>query len=214
MALGLATGGMARAQIAGNPLAPGIGPYDPKMLPPRLSRSAGPAPSVGERQTSPGASLVRSPGYDYVLGPGDKLRITVFEEEDLSGEFGVAGNGKISFPLIGDVTATGRTVQQVQETIADRLRDGYVKDPRVNAEVLTFRPFFILGEVARPGEYPYMDSMTVMNAVATAGGFTYRANHGVVFIKSAHDARERKVRLNDSVTLAPGDTLRVGARLF
>ena len=149
-----------------------------------------------------------------MLGPGDKLRITVFEEEDLSGEFGVAGNGDISFPLIGDVVAAGRTVQQVQNTIAARLRDGYVKDPRVSAEVLTFRPFFILGEIAKPGEYPYMDAMTVLNAIATAGGFTYRANHSVVFIKGIRDTTEHKVRLTGGLILAPGDTVRIGARLF
>ena len=132
----------------------------------------------------------------------------------MSGEFSVAGNGKISFPLIGDVTASGRTVQEVQDTIVARLRDGYVKDPRVSAEVLTFRPFFILGEVAKPGEYPYMDAMTVMNAIATAGGFTYRANHQVIFIKGVQDTLEHKVHLKGDLVLAPGDTVRIGARLF
>lgn len=213
LGLGLAASGWAQAQAPGNPLAPGIAPYTPKMLPAPPGRPAVPAAPDGGG-AAPASEPVRMPGYDYVLGSGDKLRITVFEEDDLSGEFSVAGNGRISFPLIGDISAAGRTVQQVRDTIAARLRDGYVKDPRVNAEVLTFRPFFILGEVAKPGEYPYMDSMTVMNAIATAGGFTYRANHSVVFIKGVHALTEQKVRLRGDLLLSPGDIVRIGARLF
>ena len=211
MWLGAATTSLGQAP--GNPLAPGIAPLAPKMLPRRSTRSAQPI-EPGGSASNEGVPGTRPPGYNYLLGPGDKLRISVFEEDDLSGEFSVAGNGKISFPLIGDVTASGRTVQEVQDTIVARLRDGYVKDPRVSAEVLTFRPFFILGEVAKPGEYPYMDAMTVMNAIATAGGFTYRANHQVIFIKGVQDTLEHKVHLKGDLVLAPGDTVRIGARLF
>jgi polysaccharide export outer membrane protein len=207
--LALAVAGGATAQPVSNSLVPGIAPYAPPApIPSQTSRT----PSDQEGQSS--AANVHAPDYNYVLGAGDKLRITVFEEEDLSGEFNVSGNGLISFPLIGDVPASGRTVQEVQGDITAKLRDGYVKDPRVSAEVLTFRPYYILGEVAKPGEYPYSDAMTVLNAIATAGGFTYRANHGVVFIKRANELAERKTPLTGGLTLSPGDTVRVGERLF
>jgi protein involved in polysaccharide export with SLBB domain len=152
--------------------------------------------------------------YDYVLGPGDILRITVFGEDNLSGQFTVAGNGALSFPLIGDVPAVGKTVGAVRDEIADALRAGYIKDPKVSAEVFTFRPYYILGEVNKPGQYPYSDGITVMNAIATAGGFTYRANHNYVFIKLSNEPAEHKVRLNDALQLSPGETIRVIERYF
>jgi polysaccharide export outer membrane protein len=151
---------------------------------------------------------------DYTLGAGDNLRISVFGEESLTGQFTVATNGRISFPLIGDVQAAGKTVQELRGEIVAALADGYIKDPRVSAEVMTFRPYYILGEVEKPGEYPYVGGITVMNAIATAGGFTYRANSHDVFIKKANDTAEHKVRLNDTLALSPGDTIRVGERYF
>jgi protein involved in polysaccharide export with SLBB domain len=151
---------------------------------------------------------------DYILGAGDNLRIIVFGEVNLTGQFTVATNGHISFPLIGDVQAAGKTVQELRSEITAALADGYVKDPKVSAEVMTFRPYYILGEVEKPGEYPYIGGITVMNAIATAGGFTYRANNHDVFIKKANDTAEHKVRLNDALELSPGDTLRVGERYF
>ena len=152
--------------------------------------------------------------YDYVLGPGDKLRVIVFGEESLTGEFFVAGNGTLAFPLIGQVQAAGKTVSQLQDIITAQLSNGYLKDPKVSAQVELFRPYFILGEVAKPGEFPYVDGMTVMNAVATAGGFTYRANQKYVMLKKAKEAKPEKVRLTDQLELAPGDTVRVIERFF
>jgi polysaccharide export outer membrane protein len=151
---------------------------------------------------------------DYILGSGDNLRISVFGEDSLTGQFTVASNGHISFPLIGDVQASGKTVREVREEIAAALADGYIKDPRVSAEVMTFRPYYVLGEVEKPGEYPYIGGITVMNAIATAGGFTYRANNHDVFIKKPNETAEHKVRLNGTLELSPGDTLRVGERYF
>jgi polysaccharide export outer membrane protein len=108
----------------------------------------------------------------YILGPDDKVKITVFGEESLSGEFLVSGNGNISYPLIGDVHAAGLTVSQLVDKIKTKLSSGYMKHPDVSGEVITYRPFYILGEVMRPGQYPYTNGMTIMSAVATAGGFT------------------------------------------
>jgi polysaccharide export outer membrane protein len=107
---------------------------------------------------------------DYKLGVSDKVRILIFNEPTLSGEFNVNSNGAIAFPLIGDVKAEGRTTTEVGKEISDRLAEGYLRSPQVSIDVLTFRPFFILGEVNKPGEYPYINGLTVLQAVATAEG--------------------------------------------
>jgi protein involved in polysaccharide export with SLBB domain len=150
---------------------------------------------------------------EYVLGPGDQLRVTVFGEADLTGQFVVGSQGTIAYPLVGEVEAAGATVAQ----FTDRLRTAlevYVRAPNVAVEVANYRPFFILGEVQRPGTYPYSANLTVQNAVATAGGFTYRANRGRVYIRHASEETERAYPLNTSTRVMPGDTIRIGERLF
>jgi polysaccharide export outer membrane protein len=168
--------------------------------------------------TSGGASAaapaaIGSP--DYRLGAGDKVRIIVFGEESLTGEFLVPGGaGIIAYPLIGDVQASGLSVGQLQTAISEKLRDGYLKDPRVSIEVLTYRPYYILGEVARPGQYSYTNGLTVLNAIATANGFTYRANKHKVYIKRSNSAREVELDLKATTLVEPGDTIRVAERFF
>lgn len=173
---------------------------DPPPPPPVTSPSA-PPPAVA-------ADL------DYRLGPGDKVRVIVFGEASLTGEFFVSGSGAISLPLIGDVSVLNQTAGQVQVAIQNALKDGYLRDPRVSLEVLTYRPFYILGEVNRPGTYPYTSGLTVLSAVATAQGFTYRANTRRAFIKRARETREVEVQLNSDVVVQPGDTIRIGERFF
>ncbi|WP_417492423.1 polysaccharide biosynthesis/export family protein [Maricaulis sp.] len=151
---------------------------------------------------------------EYRLGAGDQLRIIVFGEEDLSGEFVVDGRGTVSLPLIGEIDAGGLTAREFQQAFADELRNGYLNDPRVSVEVINFRPYYILGEVEAAGEYPFSDGLTVMNAVATAGGFTYRANRRVVFIRRAGSDREIEVPLLAVTEVQPGDTIRIGERFF
>ncbi|QTH23649.1 polysaccharide export protein [Rhizorhabdus wittichii] len=154
-----------------------------------------------------------APGY--VLGTGDKLRISVFGEPKLDGEYVVSSTGIVSFPLIGNVPASGQTVEALQESIRSKLAAGYLKDPRVSAEVLNYRPFYILGEINKPGEYPFVNGITVQQAVAMAGGFSYRANTKRVFIKRALETAERPVQIKGkAVLLMPGDTIRVGERFF
>ena len=217
----------AAAQPSPNSLVPGIQPYAPREAADGTSAHGGPpvdrptathavtvAPDSGPVARSALSPVHLSPNADYVLGPGDKLRITVFGEENLSGEFNIGGNGQLSFPLIGDVPAAGRSVAAVAQAITAALKEGYIRDPRVSAEVLTFRPFYVFGEVNKPGEYPYENSLTVLNAVATAGGFTYRANKKFVFLKRVRDVKEQRVRLSPELTLLPGDTVRIGERLF
>lgn len=150
----------------------------------------------------------------YTLGTGDRLRINVFGQPELSGEFLVDGTGAISLPLIGQVEAVGMSTQDLETRIATSLSNGFLLDPKVSAEVINYRPFYILGEVGRPGEYPFNSGLTVLNAVAAAGGFTYRANKKVVFIKSADGNEEAAIRLDTNTIVNPGDTLRIGERIF
>jgi polysaccharide export outer membrane protein len=151
---------------------------------------------------------------EYRLGPGDQLRISVFGEPNLSGEFLVSPSGSISYPLVGEVPAQGKTVNEFSAALADVLRNGYVRQPNISVEVASYRPFFILGEVGAPGTYPYAAGLTVMNAVATAGGFTYRADLRRVYIKHAEEAGERLYELTSTTPIMPGDTVRIPERRF
>jgi len=150
----------------------------------------------------------------YTLGTGDQLRVTVFGQPDLSGQFEVDGSGSISMPLVGQVEALGLTTPELEKRIVGLLEGDYILNPRVSAEVINYRPFYILGEVNRPGEYPYTSGLTVLNAVAASGGFTYRANKKVVYIKSVDSAQEQAYELTTSTVVRPGDTLRIGERIF
>ncbi len=151
----------------------------------------------------------------YTLNSGDKLRVTVFNEPSLTGEFSVGSDGTIAFPLIGGVPVRDKTIAQAQDAIRKRLADGYVTDPRVSIEVLNYRPYYILGEIAHPSQYPYSVGLTVTQAIAVAGGFTYRANERHVFIRHANETREHKVDIRKNVIdVKPGDTIRVGERYF
>lgn len=177
-------------------------------------------PATIESQTNSAATSTpaqvkaHADSLGYKLGNGDTLRITVFGEPDLSGEFQVDGTGMISLPLIGEIAASGKSVRQVQRAMEELFRSGYLNDPRISAEVINFRPYYILGEVSRPGEYPYSDGLTVLNAIATAEGYTYRANKKVIFVRGADQQEEREVKLTSSTRVQPGDTLRIGERLF
>ncbi|WP_421740070.1 polysaccharide biosynthesis/export family protein [Caulobacter sp.] len=163
---------------------------------------------------SPAVTSAGSVSSDYVLGPGDKMRVIVFGEDTLSGQFVVADNGLVAMPLIGVVPAAGKSVQDFQKRIEALLVDGYLRDPRVSVEVLTFRPFYILGEVNKPGEYPYTNDLNVVNAIAKAGGFTYRANTKRAFVRRSGEAKEQQYGLDSKLTISPGDTVRIGERLF
>lgn len=162
----------------------------------------------------PATPAVAEADPSYQLGTGDKLRITVFGEDALTGEFSVGDRGTISFPLVGEVPAAKHSVAEFKSNLTAALKNGYLLDPRVAVEVLTYRPYYVLGEVGKPGEYPYTSGLTVLNAVAAASGFTYRANTKRVFIKHAGAAAEEKLPLTASQTVAPGDTIRIGERYF
>src|SRR5258708_15321693 len=148
----------------------------------------------------------------YTLDSGDKLRIVVFGQDALSNNYTVDAQGAVSLPLVGAVEARGRTTSQLGSAIAGRLRSGYVRDPSVAVEIETYRPFFVLGEVTFPGQYPYVPNMTVENAIAIAGGFTPRAAKDKVTIsRKVHGAPSRFV-LPLRHPLRPGDTIEVSER--
>lgn len=174
--------------------------------------ACGTTPTAGAREAATVGETQRISAY--TLGSSDRLRITVFGHQDLSGEFEIDGTGAISMPLIGQVSAEDLTTVQLEALIASKLSEGYVLDPRVSAEVINYRPFYILGEVARPGEYPYTNGLSVQNAIAAAGGFTYRANRRVIYIKSMDSNSEIAYDLTPGTVVRPGDTLRVGERIF
>ncbi|HEV7372228.1 polysaccharide biosynthesis/export family protein [Arenibaculum sp.] len=151
---------------------------------------------------------------EYTLGTSDKVRVTVFGENDLSGEFEVDTGGGVSLPLIGTVHAKGRGIRDLERAIAEKLADGYLISPRVSIEVLNYRPFFILGEVQDPGSYPYVNGMTVLNAIALAGGYTHRARRDRIEIVRGGEAGEVQKDASETSIVMPGDIIRVPERFF
>ena len=149
-----------------------------------------------------------------MLGSGDKLRITVYGEENLSGEQQVGPDGNITMPLVGQIPASGKTVGDVAKDIQGRLAGGYLRAPSVAIVLTGYRPFYILGEVNTPGQYEYTKGMSVSDAVARAGGYTYRAKKTEVFIRRDKDGETMRVILDNDPPIRPGDTIHVGERYF
>ena len=150
----------------------------------------------------------------YRLGSGDRVKVTVYGHEDLSGEFDVDSRGNISLPLIQDVQGSGLTVEELESAITDKLQPDYLKDPKVNVDVLTYRPFYIIGEVKSPGSYPYVNGMTVINAVALAGGYTYRARTKAVTITRPDEDEQTEIQAQADTPVMPGDVIEVPERFF
>ncbi len=150
----------------------------------------------------------------YVLGPGDRVRITVFGEADLSGEFQIDGQGTFPMALVGTVSAAGMNPRALEQHLVTLYRDGYLVNPQVGVEVLNFRPFFILGEVRQPGSFPFREGLTVLNAVALAGGFTYRADEDDIEITRGGDTTRPPDEATLETLVQPGDLIRVTERLF
>ena len=152
---------------------------------------------------------------DYKLGANDRLRITVFGQPTLTGEYALDGNGVLSFPLVGNVPADGLTTSQLQKAIAAKLEPDYLVNPNVSAEVITRRPFYVIGEVQKPGNYPYLTGITAINAVAMAGGFTRRARKNDFYVRRIdQNGQTVRIEANSGTVLQPGDTLDVRERLF
>jgi polysaccharide biosynthesis/export protein len=176
----------------------GCAPLAPQALTPSVEALAPPAPAA----------------TPYRLGGGDRIRIIVFGQDNLSNSYSVDGTGTISMPLIGRVRAQGQTTAELEKTVGAKLRQGYIREPSVSIEVESFRPFFVLGEVNAAGQYPFVNGMTVQNAVAIAGGFTPRAALGSVDITRNIDGRLVTFQEPLSSPMRPGDTITVEERFF
>ncbi|GAB5508545.1 MAG: polysaccharide biosynthesis/export family protein [Rhizobiaceae bacterium] len=150
----------------------------------------------------------------YLLDSGDRLRVTVFEQEGLTNVYSVDQAGYISFPLVGAVPARGHTTKQLEGAIAERLRAGYLRDPDVSVEVDRYRPIFVMGEVGSAGQYTYVPGMTVHKAIASAGGFSARAQQADVDVTRVINGKVMTGRVLTSDPLLPGDTIYVRERLF
>ncbi len=150
----------------------------------------------------------------YVLDAGDRLRITVFGQADLTNTYSVEKSGYIAFPLLGSVQARGKTPKQVESAIATKLRSGFLRDPDISAEMDRYRPFFIMGEVGTSGQYTYVPGMTVQNAVAIAGGFTARAEQANSDVTRNVNGNVMTGRVSIGDPILPGDTIYIRERLF
>ncbi len=185
------------------------------LLPALVGCAGGPSGTPTPVPTPPVADAVTPDlvAATYKLGSGDRIKIAVFRHEDLSGEFSLDGAGNFAMPLIGGIHAAGLTTGELETMLQDKLKDGYLVDPQVSIEVLNYRPFYILGEVARPGSYPYVNGMSVLNAVALAGGFTYRAKQNN-FLLQRGGSNTPAGDVGGDAALLPGDVITVQERFF
>jgi protein involved in polysaccharide export with SLBB domain len=181
-----------------------------------VSSGLGPAIAGGGASAgaTAGAASVRQDVAEYRLGSGDKIRLTVLSDKDLSQEHEVDPSGNIAVSMIGVVKAAGMTVRELEETIKAKLRDGFIRDPKLNVDVLTYRPFYIIGEVNKPGEYPYKGGLNVVSVVAIAGGYSYRGNTNYVLIRRAGDNAEKSYQATPDILVQPGDVVRIPERYF
>jgi polysaccharide biosynthesis/export protein len=173
------------------------------QAPPRYAYPAAAAPAPAMTAQQP-----------YTLDSGDRLRIVVFGQDGLTNSYLVDASGHIAMPLIGSVMAKGETTDQLSARLAEKLRDGFIREPHVAVEVEAYRPFFILGEVTAPGQYPYIANMTAETAVAIAGGFAPRAVRQSVVLIRTYNGQQMRMSVPLGYQLQPGDTINVQERWF
>jgi polysaccharide export outer membrane protein len=171
-------------------------------------------PVAGRISSYAGPGPMRGSNGPYILGPGDRLRIKVYNEPDLTGDYEVNSGGFVSLPLVGQIKASGLTTSQLERSIVARMKGKIEQQPNVNVEIAAYAPFYIYGEVKKAGEYPYRPGLTVADAVATAGGLTYRANENEVYVRHAGSRVEQIVTLDHQIRVFPGDNIRVSERWF
>lgn len=151
----------------------------------------------------------------YRLKPGDKLKIAVFNEPDLTGEFQISDGGAIAFPLVGEVKASGMSIDEFRVSLTDQLKNGFVRNPRVTVDVLNYQRINVIGEVRNAGQYDYRPGISIQDAVAMAGGYTYRANTRTAYIRRANSNSEVSVSTDGArVAILPGDNIRIPERYF
>jgi polysaccharide export outer membrane protein len=175
------------------------------------AQSSTPAGTSGSASTTKSAP---TSGVQLRLSAGDKIRVVVFGEDRLSGEYQLDTAGAVSLPLAGTVEAAGLTKPELERALTAKLKSEYLRNPKVTVDVISFRPFYVLGEVSRPGEYPYRSGLNVLSAIAIAGGATYRANNSVVWIQRAGTNEFAEYPQSPSILVMPGDVLRLRERYF
>jgi polysaccharide export outer membrane protein len=169
----------------------------------------------------PGSVIAQSPeaaaqpeSTAYRLGAGDVIIVTVHNHDDLSGTFQLDGTGTISMSLIGTIDAAGVTAAQLERRIVSRLKPDYLVNPRVTVRVQNYRPYYLIGEVSSTGAFNYVQGMTYLTAIAIAGGYTYRAKKGIVFVIRGDDPEREEMEMDVDEKVQPGDIIRVAERLF
>lgn len=171
--------------------------------------SQGPALPPPSFATNTGPGLEKA----YRLQVGDKLKLVVFGEDNLSGDIDVNGRGQVQVPLVGEVPAKGRTIKDLKRAIVAKLANGYIKSPRISLDITNYRPIFVHGEVKSGGRFDYSNNLSFTDAIAMAGGFTYRAQQSYVILSRAGSAPVR-INMPATVPLLPGDNIRVPERFF
>jgi polysaccharide export outer membrane protein len=176
------------------------------------------SPTLGALGTSTAAAEVgaipRSVPTPITLQAGDKIKVTVFGEDKITGEYELDPSGYLSLPLAGTLPASGSTKVQLEQSITTALKSNYLKDPKVTVDVVNYRPIYVLGEVQKPGEYPFRSGLNVMSAIAVAGGATYRASNSRVMIQRFGEQALNEYALDASVPIMPGDVVRLPERYF
>lgn len=171
-------------------------------------------PVSAEPSLRPDYGGVSAADSAYLLGTGDKVRVIVFGEEDLGGEFQIDDGGFVRLPLIGQLKAAGLSPRELETRIAAALANGYLNEPRVSVEVTDYRPFYIIGEVNKPGQYPYVNDMTALNAIALGGGYTVKASDSWVYVRRDGDREEMRLPADATTLIHPGDVVRVPPTTF
>jgi len=168
------------------------------------------AQAPGENQDSPPANS----NSNYTLGPGDRIRISVFNQDDLTGDYALDGKARFSMPLIGSIEASGLTSTELEALLISKLKPDYLVNPRVYVQVMNYRPYYLMGEVNSTGAFPYVAGMSYLKAIAIAGGFSYRAKQDHVFVVRADDPEQSEIKLDVNEKVQPGDIIRVDERMF
>ena len=163
--------------------------------------------SEAERQ-----ALEKAAAGSPLLQAGEKIRVTVFGEPSLSGEYPIDPSGFVALPLAGTVKAAGLSPPQLEQELATKFSSGYLKSPKITVSIAEFRPFYIVGEVEKPGSYPYAGGLTVLSAIAIAGGTTYRANQSYVLIQHPGESSMREYDLSAPIPILPGDIIQIPRR--
>ncbi len=198
----------------GSPTKPGCLPAAAALLCTALA-ACGSADSLGPASPEQQQALIESAKTTSpVLQAGEKLKITVFGEDRLTGEYQIDPAGNLSLPLAGTIKAAGFAKRELEQRLAAKFSGEYLRDPKVTVDVSDFRPFYILGEIAKPSEYPFRGGLDVMSAIALAGGPTYRASRSTVLIKHADESKFREYPLSPEIPVLPGDLIRLPERYF